>query len=515
MNRLAFLLSLLLVIAPGVFSQSIPKELLTVPTRLEMANATQQVKAGTPVTFKVVLKNAKGQPVPALHDTKLEIETPSGRITKTLPAGQSAITFSLPTEKSGIVQITVRAGKLHPASGRLLVAPSVSSATPIARMAQPRAGMAAREALPLKVQPRMNVGALARRNAGNAARARAQPAPRLAVRAPAPPAAAAPAAPPATEHASKIQLFVEPLPIYGNAIDHVWTADIAVAALDNHDSLAAVANDVTVHFHANRGHLASHDIVLRAGQYGNFNDPVLLTADHPGDDTVQAVSNLGQAVPVSVQYLQPRPAGLHFSHNEPVLTGTGSSTTRFQVCLVDESGAVTSSTKDVEVSLSGPGQYESPVKIMANLQCSRMLDWASSTPGPAILRADAVGLTGEMDITFPSFPWYLVWLAALGGLLGALLFSSGKLFTSRWWSHAWRSLVLGAAFGAVFYLFARFGAIALPKGSPVDISKIPVVSGAGSFILGFLGGLYGRRLWKTSAEKPGSSAPPSPANRPA
>lgn len=54
----------------------------------------------------------------------------------------------------------------------------------------------------------------------------------------------------------------------------------------------------------------------------------------------------------------------------------------------------------------------------------------------------------------------------------------------------------GGVLGAIFYLLARFGAVALPKDSLFNIQNIPVVSGVGSFLLGFLGGLFGRRLWK-------------------
>jgi hypothetical protein len=83
-----------------------------------------------------------------------------------------------------------------------------------------------------------------------------------------------------------------------------------------------------------------------------------------------------------------------------------------------------------------------------------------------------------------------VWLAALGGLAGALLVNLSSLSSSRWW----RSLLLGAGFGVVCYLLARFGAVALPEG--IDIQKIPVVSGVGSFLLDILGGLFGRKIFK-------------------
>ncbi len=486
------LIFVLVVIATGV-SQSVPRELLSVPARLELDKPTTEVKAGSTVTYTVTLKNAGDQAVAALSNLQLEIETPSGQKTVVLPAGQSSANFTWQAVNSGVVRMTVRSGKLRPATGLVLVAPSPTAGLVIAPNLPQHVGAVAKGANVPQADHPLGRGAAigARALGGVAAPAGEQPAPQ--------PAAPAPASPlPASGQARKIQLYVEPIPVYGNAVDHIWKANVSVAALGDQNSLAPVSADVPIHFNASSGRLAPPDIVLSAGQFSNFEKPVLLTADRFGKGIVDAVSSLGPAGPVEVEYLQPPPTQLRLSLGIPILTGTGSSTASVQICLLDESGAVTASDQDIQVTLTAPGQLASSVlTIQHDSYCSNLIVWTSGS-GPASIRAEAAGLKSDTNsITFLSFPWYFVLLAAVGGLLGALVSSSGDLFSVRWWSYTWRGLVLGAVLGAVFYLFARFGAIALPKDSPISIQNIPVVSGVGSLLLGFLGGMWGRKLWRT------------------
>lgn len=503
MLRSARILVLVLAVVPTVASQSIPRELLSTPSRLELDKPTTEVKAGSTVTYTVTLKDASDRPVAASSNLQLEIDTPSGQRTAVLPAGQSSANFTWQAVKSGVVRMTVRSGNLHPASGLVLVAPSPTAGLVIAPNVPQDAGAAANFANPPPTSHHPGKSAaIGSRAAGSvAASASAQPAPQ--------PAAPAPVPQPASGRARKIQLYVEPLPVYGNAVDHIWKATVSVAALGDGNSLEPVSTDVPIHFNASSGHLSPTDIVLSAGQFSNFAKPVQLSADRSGKGIVDAVSSLGPAGPVEVVYLQPPPRQLRLSLGTPALTGTGSSTATVQVCLLDDSQAVTSSDQDIQVTLTAPGQLaSSALTIYHGSSCSNPIVWTSGS-GPASIRAEALDLkSGLESITFPSFPWYFVWLAAVGGLVGALISRSGDLFSARWWSHTWRGLVLGAMLGAFFYLFARFGAIALPKDSLINIQNIPVVSGVGSLLLGFLGGLYGRKLWRIDEDKP--EAPPSP-----
>jgi len=482
MARPGAILIPIVAIAISARAQSVPKELLKVPVRLELDKPMTEAKAGSTVRYTVTLKNARNQTVVAPATLQIEIATPSGQKTVQLPAGQSSATFSWQTTNSGVARITVQAGKLRLATGLVLVTPSAKAVMPIPpKQGQAHAAGAAAEAHPMIHELKKNAPA----HPGAAAPLALHP-------------LAAPPPPPAGVNASKITLYVDPLAVFGDAVDHVWTAHVSIAAMGAQDALAPVSTNVTIHLSSSFGRFSSQDINLAPGEISNFQNPVMLTADHSGSDTISADSTLGPAKPVDVEYLQPLPTQLRLSIGTPALTGSGSSTAEVQVCLLDDSGGVTSSSQDIQVTLTpSTGELSSgEVVIRRNTSCSDPVVWTSG-PGEANLRAEFTGLKADVkNLEFPSFPWYFVWLAALGGLLGALVSSKGQLFSSRWWSHTWRGLTLGALLGAIFYLFARFGAVKLPADSPINIQNIPVWSGIGSFLLGFLGGLYGRKLWK-------------------
>ena len=540
MPRVLRVLVLVFCVAQLGTSQSVPAELLSNPARLELDKSTVEVKAGSIVNYTVVLKNAKGQAVAASSNLQLEVETPSGKKTVEIPAGQSSANFTWTAANSGVAHMTVRSGKLYPATGLVLVTPPMPKAaivSPNLSMPSPEAQRVPPSGLPMNknatgaMVDRTPAGAQAQLPSGAKASQRsrginqipvgamidrapagAQSASASSAPAPQPSATAAPPPPPpASGQAKKIQLYVEPLPVYGNPLEHIWNAKVSVAVLGDQDSLAPVATDVPIEFHSSSGRLSPPSIILHAGQFSNFDNPVLLTTDRAGADSVDALSSLGHAGPVEVTYLLPPPAQLRLSLGTPAINGSGTSTVNAQVCLLDESGALTFSGQDVQVTLTAPGQLASSVAtIRHGVSCSDLIAWTSAS-GAASIQAEAGGLKSDNKaITFPSFPWYFVWLAAGGGLLGALVSSSKELFSSRWFSNTWRGLALGAVLGAIFYLFARFGAIALPKDSPVNIQNIPVVSRVGAFLLGFLGGLYGRKLWKIDQDKPDASAPPKP-----
>ncbi len=61
MLRPAGIVIFVLVFIPTVVSQSVPRELLSTPARLELDKPTTEVKAGSTVTYTVTLKNAGDQ----------------------------------------------------------------------------------------------------------------------------------------------------------------------------------------------------------------------------------------------------------------------------------------------------------------------------------------------------------------------------------------------------------------------------------------------------------------------
>ncbi|HWA96650.1 MAG TPA: hypothetical protein VG844_18785 [Terracidiphilus sp.] len=469
----------------GVYGQSIPLALESVPTHLALDRPTTETKAGVDLTYTVSLKNARNQNVNAPVDLKVEVQTPGGTKTVMIPKGQSSASFTWKCAGSGVVQLTVRAGRLRPATALVLVTPQRQTAMTMHALAAQHVTVHHTSPPALGHPPGANLGAAIGIHPAGGAAAAAPPPP--------PPVAAMPT----PIQAKKLQLFIEPRPVYGSAVDHAWQANISVAAMDDQGALAPVANDVSVHLDASYGKLSKSDFVLQAGQVSNFSNPVLLTADRAGLSHVDAVSSLGAVAPMDVDYLQPLPTQLRLSVSSPVLAGTGASTASVQVCLLDDSGGVTSAEDDVPVVLHAQGELAAQsVSIAKGTPCSADLSWSGSA-GAATITAEASGLKPDTrTVTFPSFPWYLIWLAGAGGLIGAIVASkSDDLFAKNWWSHTWRSLVLGTVLGAVFYLFARFGAVVIPKSVPVDLTKIPAVSGVGAILLGFVGGLLGRKLW--------------------
>jgi hypothetical protein len=469
----------------------VPKEMLRVPVRLELDKTTMEVRAGSTVTYTVTLKNAQNQVVSAMRDLRLEIETPSGTQEVTLPSGKSSTTFNWQANRAGVATMKVRSGKLHPADGLVLVEPAPRAKLEVHPIL-PEPARVEIEKKPVEIAKKKmsghpHPGVTIEHPAGEAA---PPPPP------PAPVEAAAPAS--GTAQAKKIQIYVNPLPVFGNALERSWTAKVSIAAVDDNNQIVPVASPVQVHFNTGVGSISPADIVLAPGTFSNFEAPAILTARTFGKDQIQAISSLGTAGPVEVDYLLPPATQLRLSLGTPQLLGNGSSSAEVEVCLADEAEAPATLPQDIGVMLTAAGQLSKSVATITHgVPCGEALTWVASKSGLAQITAEAGGLQkAAASVIFPAFPWYLVWLAALGGVIGTLVVSSDGVFSAQWLAHTWRNLVLAAVLGAIFYLFARFGAISLPKDSPVNLQNIPVVSGIGSFLLGFLGGLYGRKLWK-------------------
>lgn len=509
MPRLIVILALLSALTSNAASQSIPRQLLSAPTHLELDKPTRQLSAGLAATFTVTLKDSRDRTVSASKDLHLVVETPEGKQDVILHAGQFSTSFSLKVSSPGVTQMTVRSGTLRPATGLVLVAPpAVRKLLEMKTLSAGREGAAMKAVPQRKKEPKLSTSMRAHAGAMEEKTSRAP--------ASVPPQAAAavgalPTPPPqeaSLGQATKLKLYINPLPVYGSAIDHVWRASVSVAALNDHDSLAPVNTDVNVHFNATSGSISPADTVIPAGQFSDFQNPAILTDNRAGRGAVDVVSTLGPAGPIEVEYLQPPPTQLRIALGDPVLSDTGSSSVAAQICLLDASGAVTSSGEDVRLSLTpstGQLQTSSPT-IPHDSFCTEPIEWKSA-PGLASLLAESGGLDPDKrSITFPAFPWYLVWLAALGGLAGAIVRSSGKYFSAEWWSHTWRSIVIGAFLGFIVFVFARYGALVLPKDFPVKLQNLPKTSGMASFAIGFVGGVLGRGFWGLGKDDSNSSA---------
>jgi hypothetical protein len=116
----------------------------------------------------------------------------------------------------------------------------------------------------------------------------------------------------------------------------------------------------------------------------------------------------------------------------------------------------------------------------------------SATAGIAEITASAAGLrSGLTNVEFV-FPYLLVAVAAAGGLVGALVRSSGETFTGAWWWHLSGSLGIGSVLGLLFYLLAAFGIVASIPKIPVPLGQLPTSNEFAALVLGFFGGYYAR-----------------------
>lgn len=497
------LFAFLIVASVVSFAQQLPKDVLSFPVKLEMDKATVEVEKGVPFTYTVILKNTQDQIVPAPRDLSLEIKLPHETRTATIAKGQSSTSFQWAAQKVGLANIKVRSGNMRAASCLVVISPIRTAAGAPAPLPSPLKP----EAAPAPAE-RANAVRGRDRSPLHGASERAASQPNLAASAPPP---ASPAAVPETSSSapgpqpSKIQIFVQPEPVFGNAVAHTWTATVAVAAQDANDQLVPVSADVAVHFTSNLAQITPADIVIAKGQASTFNSPVTLVASRSGKGRLQAISTLG-AASAEVEFQAPVPSRLGLIVDRPQLSATGSSTAGVRVCLQDEAGNLTAyPDRDTQVTLSATtGQLDKAMLSVAHgVFCSDQINWLSRKSGSATLTAQSSGeLQNDTEqVTFPSFPWYLVFLSAAGGLVGAFITTSGGLLTPHWWAHVWRNLVLGTILGTLFYLFAGFGAIVLPKEVPIQLQNIPTVTGIGALLLGVVGGLYGRKIWKVEEGK--------------
>ncbi len=474
-----------------VFAQSIPQAVLSSPVRLEMDRSTVEVAKGVTVNYTVTLKNGRDRAVAAPAEMNLEIETPSGKRNIIIPRGQSSVSFQWTAAREGMARIVVHSGNLHPASCLVVVTPARLSAV-MREMPVP-----VRASPPESVNPNVRFRKRAGHRPGAEIAAEPQPAP------PPPPPAAATQPQPARP--MTIRIFVEPDPILGNAAAQTWTASVAVAAQDDQQQLVPVPTDVTVHFTSNMGQLKPTDVVIPHGQTSTFNSPVTLVAGRSGKDHLEAISSIG-TVAEDVEYQAPIPSQLWLDVGSADFSANGGSTAVVHVCMQDDAGNLTAyPDRDTQITLSpDSGQLEKTlITITRGNYCSDQINWTSHGSGLAHLTARSSGelKAATAQTTFPSFPWYLVLLAAAGGLVGAFVKTSGQLFSKKWLAHLWRNLVVGGVVGVIVYLLAYFGALVLPKEIPIKLQNIPAVTGLGALVLGVIGGLYGRKLLKVDDDE--------------
>jgi hypothetical protein len=187
----------------------------------------------------------------------------------------------------------------------------------------------------------------------------------------------------------------------------------------------------------------------------------------------------------------------------------GRTAVNITVFLQDEVSGAVKAEQDVQVKLmSSIGTVKPSILSIAKGQFVGEAILTSATAGVSEVTATAPDLkSGVASVEF-EFPYMLVLLAAAGGIVGALVRSSGDTFKGAWWWHLIGSLAIGSVLGLVFFLLALFGVVASIPKLAIPLGQLPTTNEFAALVLGFFGGYYAR-AWMPDPGKglPRKSAP--------
>jgi hypothetical protein len=200
----------------------------------------------------------------------------------------------------------------------------------------------------------------------------------------------------------------------------------------------------------------------------------------------------------SVTYQTPEASELRIEVSPASVIDDGKSPVRLVIMLADSDHGMVNAASNIEVLLSSDKGSINPGKVTIPAgQCCAEAVLTSMRHGTATVTAAGAALKRAQAVAVFLFPWMIVIMAAIGGILGALVQSGKVTFTAEWLKHVMPSLGLGVIFGVLFAIAALFGAIgSLPKlGLPIQINQIPSANELGALLLGFVGGYYGKKVW--------------------
>jgi hypothetical protein len=463
---------------------TVAAQLMTVPIRMELSTPTKEVNAGASVTIRATLENIRNQPTVALEDVPVTLILPATgkQANLVIPKGQSSAQLSVTLVGAGLTKLQATAPKLPP-SFLLIVVNS-----PPSRTSSPSAATPSSAAPP----PMRRGGALGRAGAPPmTSESAGETAQKHAAKPSAPPTAVIPPATATT--LPKVDLQVVPDEI--DPVGRSWTAAVGLALLGPNGQPLAAGNELPIRLSARFGHVSPSVATIHRGQIA-VTDDVSLVADRPGTDTIAALSAFG-TVEKRLVFNAPLPAKLRVEVNPPDVINDGRSEIIVSVLLLDGDNHPTP-TPDrplcATVSASLGDLRERTICIDAgNFSKETML--TSTRHGEARIIARAVGLEEASTTARFLFPWLLVIVSTVGGIVGSFL-RSGQL----WARHLRRNLAVAATLGFLFYVLVLFGAIGAIRKLPFEIGKIAAINELGAFALGIIGGYYGLIWLKPDAE---------------
>ena len=490
-----------------------------VPVRLELDKTIVEVTRGADVTYTVTLKNSANQPATAQADLKIEVVSPFGSaFPVVISQGQPSTTFHIKADQVGVLRLRLKAASLPGTNSLIVVKPP-----PGQQENRDQSSVRAPEAVPRFAMKVPKVVMPMARHKEEAARAPAS----AAISPPPPPAEVASIEPIMTgasspmaagggdaTAANHLQIFlVDNDPVAQDPTDHRWRARLYVAAFTATDTMADPAQNLPIHLQSAISQLDRADMMIAHGQQPPI---IVATAGAPGQELVRAFATGMPVAARTFSYSSPGATKIKLNADPVRILSDGHTSATVQACLADyEDNPTTDPNADHAIDVSyqttrtlwGAQLKDRPLKILKGGECSDKTTFSTFGHGKAVLKAIASGLQ-ENDVPIEFFlPKSLLVFSALGGLLGGFARTLMGSLSSKWFANLWRNLVLGVVLGLIIYLLFLFGALsAIPK-LDIKLANVPVQSGLGALVLGFVGGIIGRMLWPVPAE---GEAPPAP-----
>jgi hypothetical protein len=305
------------------------------------------------------------------------------------------------------------------------------------------------------------------------------------------------------------------------SVDAYWYEKGKPAVAPRELDLALIANQGDLQIDPSRLDILPGDYVTRA--------PAKVTAIAPAKASLQALYPGGQSNLVDVSFLAAPAAKLSFSSGPQVIRAFGVASSEVYVRLLDASGVPALAEQPIQITLqlSGPtGSPPLPAAVIktgdfetsAQLALPRFGAYTVAASAPSL--ADAVPL--EIQV---AFDWLLLLATLLGGLLGSLTRALYRRESAEETPRRLlRVVLLGGLAALLVVLLSAFGLLSLltgilPQGWSDALSKVPLASLTGVFLLGFLAGLLFDRIFGglvSPAARPAATpaAPSSPAAKP-
>jgi hypothetical protein len=439
----------------------------SIPVSLAVTASPNEVGAGGSAIVEVRLTNYRGENVAAQEDATVTIHSElSGDATVRFKLGQSVARTAIKFQRSGMANLVATAPNM------------TSGSTMVVVKADAAANAAAAGAVPVAAAP---------------------PA-----AAPVRPADARPpfAAP------QKVALAVDVLPDHVHPSNASWQAKVLVTAINESRQPVAVQADTPIQLAIDVGIVMPAQARIEAG-HARTSEPIQLTSNKPGSGTLWAWTDNGDLGRVAVEFHAPMPTQLAVKGLPRRTLNDGRTAVNITVFLQDEVSGAVKAEQDVQVKLmSSIGTVKPSILSIAKGQFVGEAILTSATAGVSEVTATAPDLkSGVASVEF-EFPYMLVLLAAAGGIVGALVRSSGDTFKGAWWWHLIGSLAIGSVLGLVFFLLALFGVVASIPKLAIPLGQLPTTNEFAALVLGFFGGYYAR-AWMPDPGKglPRKSAP--------